>query len=136
MASCRSRTSPASTSARDELRTGVEVALDAGSRPCAAAGETTRFGACVIASGSRPAHPDVAREDLPAVRTVRCIADSAQLREDAGDGIRALVIGSGFIGCEAAISLTHRGAAVVLATRSPPRRSGSATRSRRAIVGC
>ena len=104
-----------------ELRTGVEVtAIDAGSRTVTtAAGETTRFGACVIASGSRPAHPDVPGMDLPAVRTVRCIADSEQLREDAGDGIRALVIGSGFIGCEAAISLTHRGAAVVLATMEP-----------------
>jgi NADPH-dependent 2,4-dienoyl-CoA reductase/sulfur reductase-like enzyme len=48
------------------------------------------------------------------VRHVRTVADSEQLAALAGN--RVLLVGSGFIGCEAAVSMALRGAEVTMAT--------------------
>lgn len=102
---------------RIDLRTGVEVAeidlgnLDAWTRD----GEAVRFDRLLLATGGDPTVPPVPGADIAAVQTVRRIRDSERLAE-LGRGDAALVVGSGFIGCEAAASLALRGAEVTVAT--------------------
>jgi 3-phenylpropionate/trans-cinnamate dioxygenase ferredoxin reductase subunit len=77
-------------------------------------GRSWDFERCLLATGARPVVPDVPGADGPDVRLVRTIADSEQLKALAD--LRVLVIGSGFIGCEAAASLAMLGAEVTIAT--------------------
>ena len=70
--------------------------------------ETLRFDACVIATGATPKKP------FADALTLRSLADARTLRDAARDS--ATVIGSGFIGCEAAASLAMRGLDVTLAS--------------------
>ncbi|HEY1852963.1 MAG TPA: FAD-dependent oxidoreductase [Solirubrobacterales bacterium] len=77
-------------------------------------GRAWRFERCLLATGARPLVPDIPGTDGPAVRTVRTIADSERLRDLAGSVV--LVVGSGFVGCEAAASLSMLGAGVRMAT--------------------
>ncbi len=77
-------------------------------------GRAWSFERCLLASGARPLRPDVPGADGPDVRTVRTISDSEQLRGLAGCSV--LVVGSGFVGCEAAASLALLGARVTLAS--------------------
>ena len=91
----------------------VDLDLDAGEAICAD-GRAWRFDRCLLASGARPLQPEVLGADGPDVRTVRTIADSEQLRALAGAAV--VVVGSGFIGCEAAASLAMLGARVTVAT--------------------
>lgn len=100
-----------------ELRTAAEVTeLDLeGPAVRTADGDELRFDRVLLATGAEPLVPPIPGADGPAVQTVRRIGDSERLAELA-DGDRALVVGSGFIGCEAAASLAMRGAAVKLAT--------------------
>jgi 3-phenylpropionate/trans-cinnamate dioxygenase ferredoxin reductase subunit len=102
---------------RIELRTGVEAAeIDLrGEEVWTGNGEAVPFDRLLLATGADPLVPPVPGADGPAVQTVRRIADSERLRElGSGDGV--LVVGSGFIGCEAAASLAMRGAEVTMAT--------------------
>lgn len=100
-----------------ELRTGVEVAeLDLGAGEARAAdGEAFAFDRLLLATGAEPLVPSIPGADGAGVQTVRRIGDSERLTE-LGDGDRVLVVGSGFIGCEAAASLSMRGAEVTIAT--------------------
>ncbi|MGH2936843.1 MAG: NAD(P)/FAD-dependent oxidoreductase [Solirubrobacterales bacterium] len=100
-----------------ELRVGIEVVgLDlAAGEARTGDGEPVPFDRVLIATGAEPLVPPVPGGDDDAVQTVRRIGDSERLAE-LGDGDRALVVGSGFIGCEAAASLALRGAEVTLAT--------------------
>jgi 3-phenylpropionate/trans-cinnamate dioxygenase ferredoxin reductase subunit len=100
-----------------DLRTDVEVtALDLGAGEArTAAGEAVPFDRLLLATGAEPTVPPVEGADGPAVQTMRRIGDSERLRE-IGSGDTALVVGSGFIGCEAAASLALRGAEVTMAT--------------------
>jgi 3-phenylpropionate/trans-cinnamate dioxygenase ferredoxin reductase component len=100
-----------------ELRTGVEVAeLDLGAGEArVSGGEAFAFDRVLLATGAEPLVPSIAGADGAGVQTVRRIGDSERLAE-LGDGDRVLVVGSGFIGCEAAASLSMRGAEVTIAT--------------------
>jgi 3-phenylpropionate/trans-cinnamate dioxygenase ferredoxin reductase subunit len=64
----------------------------------------------VIATGARP-------RELPGASTFRTLDDSLALRERAAGAETATVIGGGFIGCEIAASLTHRGVKVTQIVR-------------------
>jgi 3-phenylpropionate/trans-cinnamate dioxygenase ferredoxin reductase component len=99
------------------LRTGVEVAeIDLrATEVWTANGEAIPFDMLLLATGADPLVPPVPGADGPGVQTVRRIRDSERLRE-LGRGDTALVVGSGFIGCEAAASLAMRGAEVTMAT--------------------
>jgi NADPH-dependent 2,4-dienoyl-CoA reductase/sulfur reductase-like enzyme len=102
-----------------EVELGAEVAeldLEAGEAR-AADGRSWRFERCLLATGAQPIVPDVPGTDGPGVHLVRTIADSDRLRGLAGGAV--LVVGSGFIGCEAAASLAHLGASVRIATLEP-----------------
>lgn len=57
--------------------------------------------------------------DLDGIRVVRSFEDSLALRDDAAGASRAVVIGAGFIGCEAAASLRKLGVDVVLVEPQP-----------------
>ncbi len=85
-----------------------EVELEDGSR--------LGFDACVLATGSSPAVPDFVPRDLEPLSTIRRIGDSERLRDRNPPGERLVVVGSGFIGCEAAISLARTGAKVSMIT--------------------
>ena len=100
-----------------ELRTGTEATeLDlTGEEVRTAAGEAFGFDRVLLATGAEPTVPPIPGADAPLVQTVRRIGDAERLAE-LGDGDRALVVGSGFIGCEAAASLALRGAEVTLVT--------------------
>ena len=86
---------------------------DRGLRP--PSGEAFAFDRLLLATGADPIVPPIPGADGPAVQTVRRIGDSERLGE-LGRGDAALVVGSGFIGCEAAASLAMRGAEVTMAT--------------------
>ncbi len=77
-------------------------------------GEEILYDALVLATGSEPIRIPIPGADDPDVLTMRTVEDSNRLQDLAGEGSRAVVAGSGFIGCEAAASLSLRGADVTL----------------------
>ena len=72
------------------------------------------YDACVLATGSEPLRLPVPGADDPEILVMRTIEDSSRLRGRVEKESRAVVVGSGFIGCEAAASLCMRGVEVVL----------------------
>ncbi|WP_162924824.1 NAD(P)/FAD-dependent oxidoreductase [Rubrobacter indicoceani] len=94
------------------------VALDRGLRRVRlSGGEEIGYSRCVLSPGARPALPPVPGADGPGVRVIRRIEDAERVREDFAEGRRRfVVIGSGFIGCEAAASLAMLGGEVVMVT--------------------
>ena len=78
-------------------------------------GEEIGYERLVVATGSTPVRlPDVA-EDAK-VHVLRSLADARGLVAAVDDARSAVVVGSGFIGCEAAASLATRGLDTVLVT--------------------
>ncbi|MEX5635376.1 NAD(P)/FAD-dependent oxidoreductase [Parafrankia sp. FMc2] len=71
------------------------------------------FDDLVVATGRRarpwPGPPTVAR-----VHTLRSLADVAAFQADLADAVDVVVIGAGFVGCEAAATLRQRGLAVTV----------------------
>ena len=53
---------------------------------------------------------------IAGIHTIREIEDAERLRDQVGPGTEVIVVGSGFIGCEAAISMARRGAKVSVVT--------------------
>jgi 3-phenylpropionate/trans-cinnamate dioxygenase ferredoxin reductase subunit len=72
------------------------------------------YDACVLATGSAPERPPVDGAQDPGLHTIRTVDDALRLRAAARPGTRAVVVGAGFIACEAAASLVRRGVEVVL----------------------
>jgi 3-phenylpropionate/trans-cinnamate dioxygenase ferredoxin reductase component len=99
-----------------EVRLGTRAqALDTGRRVVTLAdGETLSYGRCVLATGARPKPLPVPGAQDSGVRYLRSRHQAKELREAAAAARSAVVIGSGFIGCEAAASLARRGLAVTL----------------------
>jgi 3-phenylpropionate/trans-cinnamate dioxygenase ferredoxin reductase subunit len=98
-----------------EVVLGAEVSeldLEQG-RATSGDGRSWSFDRCLLATGAFPQRPDVPGIDGPAVQTIRRPADADALVQATGD---VLIVGSGFIGCEAAASLALRGTNVTVAT--------------------
>ncbi|MGW4522351.1 NAD(P)/FAD-dependent oxidoreductase [Amycolatopsis sp. NPDC004378] len=96
------------------LALGDPVVALSGGRVRTAAGAVHPFTQCVLATGAEPVRPDLPGADHPDVRTLRSVADSRALRA-AATGVRsAIVVGAGFIGCEAAVSLSRLGVQVTV----------------------
>jgi NADPH-dependent 2,4-dienoyl-CoA reductase/sulfur reductase-like enzyme len=104
----------------------IDLRLDCGARGVdvtaqtvtLADGTVVRYDELVIATGLVPRRiPSFG--DLDGIRVVRSFEDSLLLRGDAAAARRAVVIGAGFIGCEAAASLRKLGVAVVLVEPQP-----------------
>lgn len=68
----------------------------------------------VFATGSRPIRPGTPGMDLPGVLTFRDLGDVAAIRKAAGPQTRAVVIGGGLLGLEAAYGLAKARAKVTL----------------------
>ncbi|MGH2875070.1 MAG: NAD(P)/FAD-dependent oxidoreductase, partial [Solirubrobacteraceae bacterium] len=84
-----------------------------------AGGRTLRWRSCVLATGAEPKRLPLPGCDDPAVRVVRTLDDVRELLARLQDAPDVVVIGSGFIGCEIAASLRHRGHAVTLISDEP-----------------
>ncbi len=108
-----------------DVRVGHEViGLDAGKRTVtvrsAAGEERLGYDALVLAPGAVALRPSVAGLDSPRVRTLRTVADAVSLRETVDAGARrAVVLGAGFIGVEAAEALRLRGLEVEMVEFAP-----------------
>ena len=104
-----------------ELRTATPVAaLRPGAREVDLEdGGTLAYAECVLCTGSEPVRPPLDGADLPGVHVIRTWEDSAAVAAAIRPGVRVTVIGSGFVGCEAAASLAMRGAAVTVVTPEP-----------------
>lgn len=99
-----------------ELRTGATVtAIDLEARALTAAGEQLTFERLVLATGSRNVAVPGADDDAE-IHQLRSLDDARRLDAAATHARSSLVVGSGFIGCEAAASLAMRGVATTLVT--------------------
>jgi 3-phenylpropionate/trans-cinnamate dioxygenase ferredoxin reductase component len=98
-----------------ELRLATSVkSLDRERTIIETEGGEVRYDACVLATGSEPERIPVPGADDPEILVMRTLENSDRLRDRVGEGDRVVVVGSGFIGCEAAASLSLRGAEVTL----------------------
>jgi 3-phenylpropionate/trans-cinnamate dioxygenase ferredoxin reductase subunit len=79
-------------------------------------GRSISYTSCLLATGAVPLRPDIEGADLGAVHVLRSLRDARGLRSAAETGRRAVVVGSGFIGCEAAASLARLGLEVTMIT--------------------
>ena len=92
-------------------------AIDATAQEITADGIGHRYQSLVLACGSSPVPlPVPGGEQALALRS---LADAHRLREAAAQAGSAVVIGAGFIGCEAAASLASRGVPVTLLSPEP-----------------
>jgi apoptosis-inducing factor 3 len=78
-------------------------------------GASRGYGALVLATGAQPVRPPIPGIDAPHVFVLRTLADSRAIIARAAGAKRAVVIGAGFIGLEAAASLRARGLDVQVA---------------------
>jgi nitrite reductase (NADH) large subunit len=91
------------------------VTLDAGAKTVTtASGRATGYDTLVLATGSRPVVPPVAGLELPGVCAFRNIADLELMRDASRQGGRAIVVGGGLLGLEAAFGLMKRGMTVTV----------------------
>jgi 3-phenylpropionate/trans-cinnamate dioxygenase ferredoxin reductase component len=73
------------------------------------------YGRCVLATGAEPKRLPISGSDDPGVRVVRALDHVRELLQRLpACGGNVIVVGSGFIGCEIAASLQHRGMEVTL----------------------
>jgi len=107
-----------------QLRVGCEVtAIDPRVGTVQADEETIDAEAIVLATGSEPVRPKLPGIEHARVLSVRELPDSQRIAERVRAGTQALVIGSGFIGCEIAASLARIGAHItMIAQEDAPQR--------------
>lgn len=86
--------------------------VDVGERMVTAGGDTYRYSTLVVATGASPAPLPVPGGER--ALQLRSLDDATTLRDAARSAETAVVIGAGFIGCEAAASLALRGVSVTL----------------------
>jgi 3-phenylpropionate/trans-cinnamate dioxygenase ferredoxin reductase subunit len=97
------------------LISGRAVSLDpVGHEVRLSGGRRLGYRRCVLATGAEPTRLPVPGADDPAVRVVRSLEDVRELLARLRSDGSAVVIGSGFIGCEIASSLRNRGVSVTL----------------------
>jgi ferredoxin-nitrate reductase len=104
-----------------ELRTGCDVrALDLAGRTAELAdGDELPFDALVLATGSRPLIPPFPGRDRAGVHAFRTLEDARTIIRAAGMARRAVVIGGGLLGLEAARGLRARDVEVTVVHPMP-----------------
>lgn len=103
-----------------DLVAGRAVALDpGGQRVLLSGGRELRYASCLLATGAEPTRLPIPGGDRPWVHVVRTIEHVRRLIARLDEAARAVVIGSGFIGCEIAASLRARGHPVELVSDEP-----------------
>jgi nitrite reductase (NADH) large subunit len=96
------------------------TAIDRAARTVALADGTSRpYDKLLLAVGSKPLAPPIPGLGFPNVRAFRDIADAQAMIAAASRGGRAVVIGGGLLGLEAAWGLKRRGMAVTLVHLMP-----------------
>jgi NADPH-dependent 2,4-dienoyl-CoA reductase/sulfur reductase-like enzyme len=75
-------------------------------------GETLSFDRLLLATGAQPNRLPVPGGDQPHIHTLRTLADSRAIIEQASVGRKAVVVGASFMGLEVAAALRERGLAV------------------------
>ncbi|SIS14270.1 NAD(P)/FAD-dependent oxidoreductase [Williamsia sterculiae] len=100
---------------RITVRTGVDVeSIDPRAHTVTlAGGETVGYASLVLATGAEPVVPPITGVGDHAF-FLRNLDDATDLRDKAADADSAVVIGSGFIGCEVAASLASIGVATTI----------------------
>ena len=94
--------------------------LDAAARTVTStSGRITPYDKLILATGSKPLVPPIPGLDLPGVCTFRDIADVEQMISASETHRRAVVIGGGLLGLEAAWGLKRRGMAVAVVHLMP-----------------
>src|SRR5215207_863173 len=68
----------------------------------------------LLATGSAPRRLDVHGSELDGLLTLRTLEESLALRERFTEGARIVIVGAGWIGCEAAAAARKHGAEVVM----------------------
>lgn len=102
-----------------ELLLGRKVTtVDVGARTISfEKGDTLSYDKLLLATGSIPRRLNVAGEHLENIFTLRSYADSRSIAKACEKSSRAVIIGSGFIGLEAAASLRKRGLQVAVVSQ-------------------
>jgi 3-phenylpropionate/trans-cinnamate dioxygenase ferredoxin reductase component len=97
-----------------ERRTGVTVAsVDPAAHTVTLdSGEELGYSKVLIATGGRNRRLEIPGADLPGLHYLRTVAECDAIKQEAVSGRHAVVIGSGFIGCEVTASLTQLGVQV------------------------
>ena len=85
----------------------------------AGAGAAVPYGKLLLTTGSTPLAPPIPGLDLPGVRAFRDIADAETMIATSKRHRRAIVIGGGLLGLEAAWGLRRRGTAVAVVHLMP-----------------
>jgi NADPH-dependent 2,4-dienoyl-CoA reductase/sulfur reductase-like enzyme len=102
------------------LRLGTRATgLDLARRRVRLADDELGYDALVIATGSANLRPPIPGLDLPGVHQLRTVDDAEGLRTAAAGATRAVVVGTGFIGCEIAATLTGLGVPVTAVDALP-----------------
>lgn len=107
---------------RIELLTGTPAsAIDrAGRAVVLADGRRLPYDRLALTTGARPRRLPADRGgDLPGVLVMRALADADALAATVRPGARALIVGGGYIGLEAAAVLAEKGLAVTLVEAAP-----------------
>jgi NADPH-dependent 2,4-dienoyl-CoA reductase/sulfur reductase-like enzyme/nitrite reductase/ring-hydroxylating ferredoxin subunit len=107
---------------RIERRAGEVTLVDPAARTLTFTdGEILVFNAALLATGGRPRPLDIPGHDLAGVHLLRTAGDAEAIVRTAARAKRAVVIGAGYIGLEAAGSLRERGLEVaVVAPQGAP----------------
>lgn len=105
---------------RIERRRGTATGLDPLARRVALGdGTMLNYDAVLLAPGGTPRRLDAPGEDLPGVHTLRSLEDARRILPGLRKGARAVVVGGGFIGMEAASALTKHGLQVSVVSPDP-----------------
>src|SRR5690606_30288101 len=104
-----------------DLRRGVEaVRVELGARVVTDShGGEHRFDRLLLATGSRPRTLPVPGADLEGIRTLRTLDDSLELRAGIEAARHVVIVGAGWIGCEAAAAARTLGAEVTVVDVRP-----------------
>jgi 3-phenylpropionate/trans-cinnamate dioxygenase ferredoxin reductase subunit len=98
-----------------ELRTGAVGAVEPATHTVTLqAGEELSYQKVLIATGGRNRRLGVPGAGLAGLHYLRTVAECDAIKREAQPGRRAVVVGSGFIGCEVAASLTQLGVRVTM----------------------
>ena len=80
---------------------------------------TLEYDHLILSPGASALRPPIPGIDSPRVHTLRTVPDALELERLAGQSKRAVVLGAGFIGLEAAEALAHRGLEVSIVELAP-----------------
>ena len=96
-----------------ELRGGTVVAVDPAAHTVTLdPGGELGYQKVLIATGGRNRRLGIPGAGLPGIHYLRTMAECDAIKQEAGPGRRAVIVGMGFIGCEVAASLTQLGVQV------------------------